>query len=200
MQKLKTYTFSVVLNIILIVIVLLGLAFIFVQPNLSNLQGSSFNVQRPSASQEEAFTGAVTIEYNYDDFKINDQKYIIGSFNVMNDYEPILVYGLNLELEGEIDKENLNNLELLIDKEKIEDVEFSWKGESSLIVDFAENPIEINGLSRIEIQAQLQEVNQNESLKVHFININSEGLKTGRNISNIGVLGGPEPTPKTIKF
>ncbi len=200
MQKLKTYTFSVILNIVLIVIVLLGLAFIFVQPDLSNLQGASFTVQSPSAAQEETFTGAVTIEYNYDDFKINDQKYIIGSFNVMNEYEPILVYGLNLELEGEIDKENLNNLELFIDKEKIENVDFLWKGESSLIVDFAESPIEINGLSRIEIQTELKEINQNKSLKVHFININSEGLETGRNISNIGVLGGPEPTPKTITF
>jgi hypothetical protein len=105
-----------------------------------------------------------------------------------------------MEVDGDVNKENFNNLELFIDKDKIEQVEFLWKGESSLIIDFAENPVQIDGLSRIEVQAELQKINQNETFKVHFININSEGLETGRNISNIGVLGGPEPTPKTIKF
>jgi len=199
MQKQKTFTFSVTLNIILIIIVLFGLAYIFVQPNLSNFQGSSFTIDgdlRPSA---EAQQGAVAIEYNYDEPRINDQDYIISSFNITNEYEPVLIYGVNLELEGNLNQENFEDLKVFIDKEELEKVEFLWKGDSSLIINFID-PIEVDGLSRFELHASVINTKAQDSIKVHFINLNSEGLETGLNILNIGVLGGPEPTPQIINF
>lgn len=200
MQKQKTFTFSVTLNIILIIVVLLGLVYIFVQPDISNFQGSSFTIEDDLRPAAEAKAGAITIEYNYDEPKINDQEYVISSFNITNDYEPALIYGVNLELEGDLNQENFEDLKVFIDKEELEKVEFLWKGDSSLIVNFLEDPVEVDGLSRFELHASIISAQNQDSIKVHFINLNSEGLETGQNITNIGVLGGPDPTPLIINF
>lgn len=200
MQKLKTFTFSVTLNIILIIIVLLGLAYILVQPDLSNFQGSSFTIDgelRPAADEK---IGAITVEYNFDNPKINDQEYIIGSINIINEYEPIFIYGINFEIEGDLTKENIENLKVLIDKEETNGVEIVWMGESSLIVNFVDKPIEVNGLTKIELQSVVKGLKAGASAKAHFINLSAEGENTQQRILNIGLLGGAEPIPQSIIF
>ncbi len=200
MQKLKTFTFSVTLNIILIIIILLGLAYIFVQPDLSNFQGSSFTIDgelKPAADEK---VGAITVEYNYENPKINDQEFIIGSINITNEYEPVFIYGINFEIEGDLTKENIENLKVMVDKEEYKGVEIAWKGESSLIVNFIDKPIEVNGLTKIELDAKVRGLKTGTSAKAHFINLNAEGENTQQHISNIGLLGGAEPIPQSINF
>jgi len=91
-------------------------------------------------------------------------------------------------------------MHLFIDGETVENVEFVWKGESSLIVNFLKDSVEIDGESKIELQATIKDEKIEGSTKVHFINLNAEGQKTGQNITNVGVLGGPDPIPQIINF
>jgi hypothetical protein len=199
MQKLKTFTFSVTLNIILIIVVLLGLAYILVQPDLSNFQGSSFTIDGELKPAADVKIGAITVEYNYDNPKINDQEYIIGSINITNEYEPALIYGINFEIEGDLTKENVEELKVLIDKEEIKDFEIIWKGESSIIINFKE-PAQVDGLTKIELQTKVNGVKSGTYAKVHFINLSAEGENTRQRISNIGLLGGADPIPQSINF
>ncbi|MFC1647532.1 hypothetical protein ACFL10_00885 [Patescibacteria group bacterium] len=204
MQKLKIFTSSVIFNIILILIIIGALAYVIVQPDLSYFQGSSFTI--PASDEpietpedtEESMIGAVVVEYFSDDSEIeidsNSENVSIAKLNFNTEYEGVLVNEITFEVEGLTGEQVLKNLRVL----EVPNAQFSWEGVNILKVQFVDQLLELKEEVDFELIADIQNAEPGAYILVHFVNLKGFGNQTNETITNVGVLGGPNPLPKKI--
>lgn len=198
-QKLEI---SIVLNIALIVTIVAGLFYVFLNAPTGYFVGSLFT--RPQAVVvENVMSGAFTIEYvnafEVEEVELGASNINIGDFNLKSSYEPIQAHSLNFVFENPA-KKQIENLKLIIDGEDYEKVEFLWLDELTLSLSFGAEPLLIEDTLNLKINADLAEIEEESTeITMHFSFADLTGTTTNQVILNQGIISEtPDPKPQSI--
>lgn len=177
-----------------------------VQPNMDFFRGSSVNV--PSAKDAEK----LVIEGKDPSFVV---KYLksgkesevrvgenvnLGSYGLIVGYGKIEITSLSFVLTG-VEQSNFDNFSLKLDDAKVEDAEFEWLADGSLLVKLVKNPLTVEPNSKtdfvvLDLDADVVESGEGHTAEFHFV-----GATFSKNITNIGIInGGADPIPQKIKI
>lgn len=190
---------SVVLNIALIAVMVMGLFYVFLNTPTRYLIGSLFT--RPQAVVvEDVMSGAFTLEYlnafESKEVELGAEGVSIGEFKLRSTYEPINTNSLNFVFESG-SKEDFEQLNLFIDGELYEEVEWIWLDDFTLNLNFGAEPLLVEDQLSLDIRADLTE--EQTEIIMHFAFANLTGGKTGQNITNQGIISDiPDPKPQSI--
>lgn len=199
-QTKKHLGMSVILNILLIIAVVSGLAFIMLGAPTQYFTGSAFT--RPQIVVEDVKKGAFVVEY----LKAFEEQEVvagtanvnIGEFNLKAENEPIDINSLNFVFEDK-SQELLDNLVLKVDGKGYKDVEFVWINDSTLSLLFSAQPLVVKDEVSIEINSDLTNDLIEGEIIMHFSYADLVGEKTKETIENQGIVNDkPDPKPQTI--
>ncbi len=195
----KKVDLSIVLNIALIAVMIVGLFYVFLNAPTQYLIGSLFT--RPQAViVEDVMSGAFTVEYlnafEEKEVKAGAKGVSIGEFNLRSTYEPIDVNSLNFVFESG-GKEDFEKLNLFVDGDLYEEVEWIWLDDLTLSLSFGAKPLIVEDLVSLDVRADLAEIES--EIIMHFAFADLTGEKTGKNIVNQGIISEtPDPKPQSI--
>jgi hypothetical protein len=198
----KKLGISIVLNITLLVVVISGLFYVFLNAPTRYFIGSLFT--RPQTIVvEDVKSGAFTIEYinafETEEVEIGASDINIGDFNLHSSYEPIEAHSLNFVFENPA-KNQIENLNLIVDGENYEEVEFLWLNDLTLSLSFGAAPLLIEDNLNLKINADLSRI-ETESVVIvmHFSFADLTGITTKQVILNQGIINEtPDPKPQSI--
>ncbi|MBN1495116.1 hypothetical protein JW911_05305 [Candidatus Peregrinibacteria bacterium] len=110
--------------------------------------------------------------------------------------EPVTVQAITFEMEGNISKDILENIKLKINGEDIENAEYLWVDEKSLLVDMSAKNYELKDDVLIDITGDIKGGEKGQMFAFHFVGINAVGKESGLKIESVGVNGSKTPMPQ----
>ena len=107
--------------------------------------------------------------------------------------QTILIEALTFEMEGDFVKENFENITIKIGDKTVENVEFNWGGNASLLCVF-EDEIELKGDVDIELLGDIKTGTAGQMFAFHFVGL--DAVSSGIKVESIGVNGSATPMPQ----
>lgn len=174
---------------------------LLVASNAGFFQGSLQNISgKNSHPASDAKTGTLIVEYikipDKNEIKIGAKEESLGKYSFKVQNEPVSVDALTFEMEGNISKDNFDNIKLIIGEKTAENAEFLWESENSLLVDLSAENIEIQDEISVELTADINGGDQDQMFAFHFVEIVAKGKSTGKKIESVGVNGSATPMPQ----
>lgn len=178
-----------------------GILIIVVASRTDFFKGSLQNVPETNIHKSaESKVGTLVVDYikvpDKNEIQIGAKEELLGKnlFKVQN--ESIIVEALTFEMEGNIKKENFANLKLKIAEKNVENAEFLWIDENSLLVDMSADNVEIKDNTEVELTGDISAGEKGQMFAFHFVDIDASGKITGGKIESIGVDGSVAPMPQ----
>jgi hypothetical protein len=178
-----------------------GILIIVVASRTDFFKGSLQNIPETNIhGSAESKVGTLVVDYvkvpDKNEIKIGAKEESLGKYLFKVQNEPITIEAITFEMEGNIKKENFANLKLKIAGKNVENVEFLWTNENSLLVDLSAENVELKENTDVELTGDISAGEAGQMFAFHFVDIDASGKTSSQKIGSVGVDGSVTPMPQ----